>query len=41
MGMLFVRNAHGSHNPLEHMEIADLLAATRLLTWWLATHCAE
>jgi hypothetical protein len=21
------------------MEIADLLAATRLLTWWLATHC--
>ena len=41
MGMLFVRNAHGSHNPLEHMEIADLLQATRLLTWWLATHCAE
>ena len=41
MGMLFVRNAHGSHNPLEHMEIADLLQATRLLTRWLATHCAE
>jgi acetylornithine deacetylase/succinyl-diaminopimelate desuccinylase-like protein len=41
IGLLFVRNAHGSHNPLEHMEIADLLQATRLLTWWLATHCAE
>ena len=40
MGMLFVRNAYGSHNPSEHMEIADLLHATRLLAWWLAKHCA-
>jgi N-carbamoyl-L-amino-acid hydrolase len=30
--MLFIRNAHGSHNPDEHMEIADFLAATRVLT---------
>ena len=40
MGMLFVRNANGSHNPSEHMEIADLLHATRLLAWWLAKNCA-
>ncbi len=30
--MLFIRNAHGSHNPDEHMEIADFLLATRVLT---------
>jgi beta-ureidopropionase / N-carbamoyl-L-amino-acid hydrolase len=30
--MLFIRNAHGSHNPDEHMEIDDFLAATRVLT---------
>jgi N-carbamoyl-L-amino-acid hydrolase len=41
IGMLFVRNANGSHNPFEHMEIADLLQATRLLTWWLVKHCGE
>jgi N-carbamoyl-L-amino-acid hydrolase len=41
MGMLFVRNANGSHNPSERMEIADLLQATRLLTWWLVKNCAE
>jgi beta-ureidopropionase / N-carbamoyl-L-amino-acid hydrolase len=41
MGMLFVRNANGSHNPFEHMEITDLLQATRLLTWWLVEHCDE
>ena len=41
MGMLFVRNANGSHNPFEQMEIADLLEATRLLTWWLVKNCAE
>jgi N-carbamoyl-L-amino-acid hydrolase len=35
MGMLFVRNRDGSHNPDEKMEIRDLLEATRLLTWWL------
>jgi len=39
MGMLFVRNANGSHNPSEQMELADLMQATRLLAWWLAKHC--
>ena len=29
--MLFVRNAHGSHNPAEHMEINDFILATRVL----------
>jgi N-carbamoyl-L-amino-acid hydrolase len=40
MGMIFVRNANGSHNPVEKMEISDLLQATKLLTWWLAKNCA-
>lgn len=29
--MLFIRNAHGSHNPDEDMEIDDFLLATRIL----------
>ncbi len=29
--MLFIRNAHGSHNPHKGMEIDDLLLATRIL----------
>jgi len=33
--MIFVRNAHGSHNPHEAMEIDDFMQATRLMTWWL------
>jgi N-carbamoyl-L-amino-acid hydrolase len=41
MGMILVRNANGSHNPREKMEVSDLLEATRLLTWWLASNCAE
>lgn len=40
-GMIFVRNANGSHNPNEAMKIEDLLEATRLLTWWLATECVD
>jgi N-carbamoyl-L-amino-acid hydrolase len=36
IGMLFVRNANGSHNPEEAMEIDDFLAATSVLTLWLA-----
>ncbi len=36
MGMIFVRNANGSHNPDEAMTIDDFLAGTALLTWWLA-----
>ncbi|MBN9559816.1 MAG: Zn-dependent hydrolase [Alphaproteobacteria bacterium] len=41
MGMLFVRNRNGSHNPREAMEIKDFLAATTLLTWWLAEECCR
>ena len=31
MGMIFVRNAHGSHNPAEAMTIEDFAAAARVL----------
>ena len=34
--MLFVRNANGSHNPHEAMEIDDVLQAAAVLTRWLA-----
>jgi N-carbamoyl-L-amino-acid hydrolase len=34
--MLFVRNANGSHNPHEAMEIDDFLQAAAVLTHWLA-----
>ena len=34
--MLFVRNANGSHNPHEAMEIDDFLQASAVLTHWLA-----
>ena len=34
--MIFIRNAHGSHNPEEAMELADFAAATRLLASFLA-----
>jgi N-carbamoyl-L-amino-acid hydrolase len=34
--MLFVRNAHGSHNPKESMAIADFAAASRILLDYLA-----
>ena len=34
--MLFVRNANGSHNPHESMDIDDFLEATAVLTAWLA-----
>lgn len=40
MGMIFVRNENGSHNPHEAMTIDDFLAGTTLLTWWLATQAA-
>ncbi|MGK7871113.1 hydantoinase/carbamoylase family amidase [Falsiroseomonas sp. E2-1-a20] len=35
MGLIFVRNANGSHNPAEAMEIDDLLAGTAILAHWL------
>lgn len=31
-GMVFIRNAHGSHNPEEQMEMADFAEAARLLS---------
>jgi len=34
--MLFVRNANGSHNPREAMEIDDFLDGVSVLTGWLA-----
>ncbi len=37
MGMVFVRNANGSHNPYEAMTIDDFLAGTSVMAWWLAT----
>ena len=33
--MIFIRNAHGSHNPDEAMEMEDFAAATRLLASFL------
>ena len=36
MGMIFVRNANGSHNPHEAMTLDDFLAGTAVLTWFLA-----
>ena len=41
MGMIFVRNANGSHNPEEAMEIEDFLDATTVLTTWLAEAVAD
>jgi beta-ureidopropionase / N-carbamoyl-L-amino-acid hydrolase len=39
--MLFVRNANGSHNPREAMEIDDFLRASAVLTHWLATEATS
>jgi N-carbamoyl-L-amino-acid hydrolase len=36
MGMIFVRNENGSHNPHEAMTIDDFMAGTSLLTWYLS-----
>ena len=35
MGMIFVRNANGSHNPHEAMTLDDFLDGTAVLTQWL------
>ena len=34
VGMIFIRNENGSHNPEEHMEMADFDRAADLLTEW-------
>ncbi len=39
--MIFVRNAHGSHNPREAMAIDDFMQGARLMTWWLTQKAEE
>ncbi len=34
VGMIFIRNENGSHNPEEHMDLADFDIAADLLTNW-------
>jgi len=41
MGMIFVRNKNGSHNPDEAMEIGNLMQAAKLMTWWLAENSRQ
>lgn len=36
IGLILIRNEHGSHNPDEHMELDDLVAGINVLTRWLA-----
>lgn len=36
IGMIFVRNANGSHNPLEAMTIDDFLDGTTVMAQWVA-----
>ncbi len=36
MGMIFVRNENGSHNPHEAMDIDDFLDGSAVLTHWIA-----
>ncbi len=36
MGMIFIRNENGSHNPREAMHLDDFMAGTTLLAAWLA-----
>jgi N-carbamoyl-L-amino-acid hydrolase len=38
IGMIFIRNEHGSHNPRESMRIDDFLAGTAVLAHWLMEH---
>jgi N-carbamoyl-L-amino-acid hydrolase len=37
MGMIFVRNENGSHNPYESMTIDDFLDGVRVLLQWIVT----
>src|SRR6185312_7435021 len=38
IGMIFVRNRNGSHNPDEAMDISDFLDACSVLAFWLSIH---
>jgi N-carbamoyl-L-amino-acid hydrolase len=40
IGMIFIRNENGSHNPQEHMDISDFLQGTAVLTWWIIENLA-
>jgi N-carbamoyl-L-amino-acid hydrolase len=40
MGMIFVRNENGSHNPLEAMSVDDFLDGVTVLIQWTAMHVA-
>ena len=39
IGMIFVRNANGSHNPREAMDLDDFMEGVAILTDWLARRC--
>jgi N-carbamoyl-L-amino-acid hydrolase len=39
MGLIFVRNTNGSHNPNEMMTIEDFLDGCAVLTDWIVTQC--
>jgi N-carbamoyl-L-amino-acid hydrolase len=41
MGMIFVRNENGSHNPHEAMAIDDFMVGTTLLTWYLSQQLGD
>jgi N-carbamoyl-L-amino-acid hydrolase len=41
MGMIFVRNENGSHNPHEAMEIDDFMDGAAVLTHWLTGAVAQ
>jgi N-carbamoyl-L-amino-acid hydrolase len=37
VGMIFIKNTNGSHNPYEAMTIPDFLDGTNVLVSWLST----
>jgi len=41
MGLIFVRNANGSHNAFEAMTLEDFLDGAAVLTEWLVTESCE
>jgi N-carbamoyl-L-amino-acid hydrolase len=38
VGMIFVKNSNGSHNPNEAMTISDFLDGTSVLSYWLSEY---
>lgn len=40
IGMIFIRNENGSHNPAESMDISDFLDAAAVLTRWIQRQLA-